>query len=298
MLEFRESRDIVSECDALSLTDSRALYGSENALPLLVVETTQFRSVIALQGAQLLSHVTAAGDCLWLSEDCRFEAGKPIRGGVPLCLPWFGPHPSGEGFPKHGLARLQEWRLEMAHSEGREIILRFCCELKQGGGVASDLVARLEMRLADSVTMVLQMVNVGRSAMPLSFAFHSYFAVDDVRRAEVDNLQSREYLDNTDGLSVKLQRGRLGFNGEVDRVFQGVVGGQRLLAGSALRVTGQACPTVIVWNPGPELGAEMDDVGDGWKKFVCVERGAAFGDALLLQPGSSYVSRMSIIRDD
>ena len=297
MVATRDIQDVIANCDTVELTDSRSLYGGSAAMPLLVVQGAVARSIIALQGAQLLSHKTKAGDCLWLSDKCLFEPGKPIRGGVPLCLPWFGPHPEGDVLPKHGLARLKEWRLDMAHSDGFETRLRFCTEFDKGPGVASELVVQCEMRLTESVTITLQIVNVGRTKVPVSFAFHSYLAVDDASQAEVDNLQSCEYLDNTDGLSVKLQMQRVSFGGEVDRVFQGVVGSQWLLSDSVIRIAGQGCPSVIVWNPGPELGLSMEDVGDGWRQFICVERGAAFKDTLSLLPGASHLSQMSIIRD-
>lgn len=297
MVGIGDIEDIVSACDAVSLSDSAAVYGSEHPMPLLVVQNRTSRSIIAVQGAQLLSHKTEGSDWLWLSKKCRFEPGQPIRGGVPICLPWFGVHPEGDAFPKHGWARSMDWRLEMADSDGFETTLRFCCELMQGPGLDSDLVARLEMRLCETVTMTLQIVNVGKLKVPVSFAFHSYLAVKDVCVAEVDNLQSCEYLDNTADLALKFQAERVRFGSEVDRVFQGITGSQWLFSDSAIRVVGRGCPTVIVWNPGPELGAKMADVDDEWRNFACVERGAAFADTLMLLPGASHLSEMAIIRD-
>lgn len=288
---------ILADCPELSLTDSQVLYGSQFQLPLLEVQGARSRSVIALQGAQLLSHQTDAGELLWLSNDCSFEPGLAIRGGIPLCLPWFGPHAEGGSYPKHGLARLQNWRLESAVCEEGVVVLRFDCLLKAGGGVVSDTTARLSMRLSDRVEMSLEVLNSGQASLPLSFAFHSYFKVSDARQAEVDGLDGHDYLDNTQQLKPQQQQSRIGFGVEVDRVYESAAGSQCLLGDTAVTVEGDHCPTVIVWNPGPELAASMADVGEGWRHFVCVERGAAFKDRVSLPPGASYMSRMTIVRE-
>lgn len=296
-LDLKPIDQILADCPQARLTDSKALYGSQHKLTLLEVRGPDSRSVIALQGAQLLSHSVGEADLFWLSKDCLFEPGRAIRGGVPICLPWFGPHPQGNAFPKHGLARLQNWQLEAAVCDGAEIVLRFVCTLRAGGGVVSDMLARLEMRLSERVVMNLEVVNSGDSAMPLSFAFHSYFQVSDAKQAQVDGLHGHDYLDNTEGLALRSQRDRIGFGQEVDRVYETVAESQLLVGDSAVRVEGGHCPTVIVWNPGPELAATMADVGEGWRHFVCVERGAAFKDRVSLPPGASYMSRMTIVRE-
>lgn len=280
------------------LSDSRAEYGSASALPLLVVENERCRAVLAFQGAQLLSFAPKDGpELLWLSPRAHFAPGQAIRGGIPLCLPWFGVNRRRPELPKHGWFRTRPWQL-------REIRVDASGAVSVVMGVASQpgdlrefpwaFEAEVEYRLASELQCTLQLRNASDTVMPLSFAMHSYF-VADVAAAKVFGLGSGRCLDNTDSLRVKQQPAPQGFEAEVDRVFEGVGGSQRLEAGEhAVQISGQACDTLVIWNPGAELAEQLADVGDGYRDYVCVERGMAFADEVALAPGDEYRASMTI----
>src|SRR5690554_6954112 len=101
--------------DSIRISDTRQCYGSDRALPCLDVQTERLRAVVAFQGAQLLSFCPAGeAEWLWLSPNARFEEGRAIRGGIPLCGPWFGSRLDNPGLPKHGFLRNRPWQLASA----------------------------------------------------------------------------------------------------------------------------------------------------------------------------------------
>lgn len=285
----------------VSLSDSRAEYGSDYALPLLRVDTPQCRALLALQGAQLLSFVPAQGrDWLWLSPAAEFAPGKAIRGGIPLCLPWFGVNRRSPSLPKHGWLRQRDWQLREAvgHENGD---VSLCLATASLPAEWRDFPWAYEVevtyRLGRQLRCELRLRNCSDTVMPLSFAMHSYFAAE-IDQAEVYGLGRGHFLDNTDGLQVKQQTEPQRFDGEVDRVFEGVGGTQRLQTGEQLlSIQGEGCDTLVIWNPGASLAAGMADVGRGYRDYVCVERGMAFADELALPPGGDYSAVMMVSAD-
>ncbi|MBR9911213.1 MAG: D-hexose-6-phosphate mutarotase [Gammaproteobacteria bacterium] len=279
-------------------------HNSVDSLPLLVVESPLCRSVIAPQGAQLLTHTsygrtTSNNDqLLWLSPTALFVRGKPLRGGVPLCLPWFGPH-NEPGKPQHGFARNEDWQLlgAQADSDGNVV-------LSWGfGQYASQphpefpwrFSARLTMTLGTRIELGLEIQNCDTSPMPLSWALHSYHPVSDLAAVRVRGLAGCDYLDNTRQLERRRQQGDVQFNGELDRIYLSVPDEQVIATEPALSIRGSNCPSAIVWNPGHAKAAALADVGaEHGREFICLERGNAGTNALSLDAGASHRASVSI----
>lgn len=272
--------------DIIRRTDSGELYGKPG-LDLLLMETPLCRAVIAEQGAQLLEFQAVDREpLLWLSPAAQFTAGKPVRGGIPLCLPWFGINRADPDKPKHGLVRNRPWTL--AGSEVQpdgELELRFA--FNHGGDALFEAGFHCEvvMRLGRTLKLDLQLQNCGPATAEYSWAWHTYFPVENVREIEVHGLEDTEYLDNTCELQRATQKGPLTFPGEVDRVFENAGTHQRILTDHPISLTSENCHSVITWNPGAELAAGMADVGDHYRGFVCVEHGNAFANSWQLDAG-------------
>ena len=281
------------------LSDSRQEYGSEYPLPLLVVETAQCRAIFALQGAQLLSFSPVGdADWLWLSPKASFTPGAAIRGGIPLCLPWFGVNRRFSGLPKHGFVRQRAWQLLEAANDGAELVLCFATEstVEERALFPWAYSVQAEYRLGHELRCGLQIRNLSEQYLPLSFALHSYFAAD-TSLASVQGLGSGAYLDNTQGLAPSQLDGKQIFDGEIDRVFEGVGGTQRLTTGGGeIEVSGRDCDTVVVWNPGVSLASTIGDIAEHYCEYICVERGMAFADEVSLAPGGSYSALMHVCR--
>ena len=286
-------------CQGVSYSNSTAEFGSADNAPVVVVDTAYCRAVVSLLGAQVLSFIPRGGrDWLWLSPRARFTEGQAIRGGIPLCLPWFGVNRHQPGLPKHGFLRSREWQLRAAECMADGAVrLRF--EISSAEGEFTQFPWRYqvvaEMVFSDTLRLQLTISNSSATTMPLSFAMHSYLAVNGLDSAVVSGLDGQHFLDNTDELRRKLLRGEQRFEGEVDRVFEGVRTDQRIETSERrLRVSGTGCDTVIVWNPGAVLARTMADVGDSYGQYVCVERGRAFADEIELDAGAEWRAEMCL----
>ncbi|QIL91667.1 D-hexose-6-phosphate mutarotase [Microbulbifer sp. SH-1] len=281
----------------LTRTDSGALYGNPG-LDLLLVETGLCRAVISLQGAQVLEFAASGrAPLLWLSPATPFAAGTAVRGGVPLCLPWFGENREDPSKPKHGLVRTQLWELadsEMLSDGAVELTLRF-----QHPGDAlfpASFTCTLKIVLGKSLIFELELTNSADSAAEYSWALHSYFAVEDVNAVEVEGLDGGEFLDKTRAFVRDRLDGMQTFAGEVDRVFERAPAHQVIHTPNPITAESENCHTVITWNPGAELAATISDIGPHYRGFVCVEHGNAFADSWRLQPGESARARLTLSR--
>ncbi len=281
----------------ISVIKSKEKYGRGD-LMLLNVSSPLCEAVISLQGAQVLSFKPKpanntkepAGDLLWLSPLATLEHGTAIRGGVPVCAPWFGVNRRDSSLPKHGFVRNKPWKLVGATEKDHgECVIEF--EYRPDANdktvFAYNFLIQLQIVVSRQLEHKIRISNTGTTPLPLSWALHSYLAVNDIDSVSVTGLEDERYLDATDHLSQQTQHGLLRFAGEVDRVYEGVRKQQQLLLDEqpALNILGSDCPTVITWNPGESLAARMADIQQGFRNFVCIERGAAFADELRLAPG-------------
>ncbi len=290
---------LLSQYRTVSLTNSQELYPESEGqgLPLIQVKSPLCQAVIALQGAQILEFKNSAGTpLLWLSPQCRFNPGSALRGGIPLCLPWFGPHPTDASKPQHGYARTRNWELtQVAENDEGRCELTF--ELVSEPGPLFDyaFTCVLRMTLSRHVDIQLSVTNRDSQAFDFSWAFHSYFPVRILEQARVKGLAGRDYRDNLEQLITKTQDQDLGFVGEVDRVFPGIEQAVEIAGEPTIRIEHDQCPSVITWNPGPDNAAAMADVGAGNEQgFICVERGAVLDEAWHLDAGETRTAWMRI----
>jgi D-hexose-6-phosphate mutarotase len=281
--------------------NSRELYPAQHSagdpgLPMLLVENTLGRSVVALQGAHVMAFQPARkNELLWVSPKTAFSKGTPIRGGIPLCLPWFGPAPDGTTL--HGFARIKEWTVTVAErldNDGTRLVLELA------GGVATSALwphafsFRLEIEVGTTLKMTLSAQNRGGDTTPLAFAFHTYFAVPKVYSAHVSGLEGVTYIDKMDKLARKQQVGEVTIDSVTDRVYLDVPQRQTITADAGRIDIESDTRCAVVWNAWnndkniPDLG-EGNHVG-----YLCVERGDVADHAVSLQPGQSYQAWMTI----
>ena len=292
----------LAQVEGVRLTDSHQHYQTPApGLPLLVIDRPECRAVIALQGAQILEFVPRHGaPLLWLSPRARFIAGEPIRGGIPVCAPWFGRHPTDSSKPSHGFARNRPWQLtDVASLDDGELILHFCLHADEQSRrlFPFDFSMQLELQLGNALNLSFTVINHSNESMPVSWALHSYFPVEELSTVRIDGLTGLASVDNARGQRLPPLAGPLAFEGEVDRFFTGAPTRQSLSGPSPLSIEGDNCPTVITWNPGRDKAAQMPDIGaEHYTGFVCVERGAAFEDAWCIAPGASRRANLRISR--
>lgn len=275
----------------------------DGGLELIEISTDKFDAVFSAQGAHLVEfNSKTQGSLLWLSPNAVFKPGKAIRGGIPVCLPWFGAHPSDATKPAHGFVRDANWQLSKltVDAQGQAcVIWRFSSSEATLALYPHEFSAELSFTLGDSIQIELNLNNHSSHTMPASWALHSYFPVDSLSDTKVTGLEgvkcSNKLLDN----SCCQLDSAIYFNDEVDQVYEQVPTEQRIAMKDLgdIVINAENSDTCIVWNPGAELAAGMADVGENnHLGFVCVERGAAFGDTWQVKPEEVRSASMSISR--
>jgi len=271
-------------------------------LPKVRIATPAASAEIYLHGAQVTSwHPVGAEEALFLSEHSYWQAGRAIRGGVPICFPWFRAKADDPKAPAHGFVRIREWQLDSVQTESDgSVVVAFSTQ-------SDDSTRRWwphEFHLAHRITigkilrMELTTANTGATPMRFEEALHSYFRVGNARTVRVRGLDRVTYLDNTDGNREKLQRGDILFAATTDNAYIDTLSAPDLIDPSlhrALRTEKENSATTIVWNPWQQGAASIADLGaDEWQQMTCVEAGNILGSAISLAPGETHTMRATL----
>lgn len=288
-----------------SLPDGIAEVEAEGGLPALSVRTQASEGLVYRHGAHVMAWTPAGAEpVLWQSGKSEYAPGKPIRGGVPVCFPWFGPGRTGAMAPPHGLARLVPWRLlaAAADHDGTALLRLELTAADVAGQPAADAfpadaVLRYDVRLGRSLELSLT-VEAGGTALDFEEALHTYLTVGDVTKVRVRGLDSARYLDKTlAGTPERIQEGDVTFDGETDRVYfsAGAVTVDDPVLDRRILVEKSGSAATVVWNPWIAKAAAMPDYGnDEWPGMVCVEAANALDAAITLEPGESHTMRQQI----
>lgn len=277
-----------------ALVDGVSLGEGPGGLPVVEVQTPAATATIHLQGAQVTSWVPAgAQEVLWLSPTAVYAHGTAIRGGIPLCAPWFGPGRKKDKPGAHGWFRTALWTLADTSRDGDDVVLRFTLDGADASvpdGQPADVTADYTVRVGAQLGLTLT-VTAGAEGLDLEEALHTYVAVSDVADITVEGLDGSRYADKTPGgRAVNAQSGDLRLMRQTDRVYahagQAVVVDEA--AGRRVVVTKDGSGSTIVWNPWEAKAAEAADIGDAWRGFVCVEAGNALNQFVKLGPGEAH----------
>lgn len=271
-----------------------------NGLDAWRISTPLASGLVFAQGAHVAEWVPAgAPPVLWLSKQSFFEPGKAIRGGVPVCFPWFGTGRSGEMTPAHGFARLSQWTLDAAEvdpsGEATLALVLTGSDVEDLGGFPEDFTARLVVSMGSALQLTLT-VTAGEQELDFEEALHSYFSVSDARRVQLDGLDQARYLDKVSG-AEEVQQGAIEFTSETDRVYFDD-GTCRILDEGAARVVtvekAQSANTVV-WNPWIDRSQRMTDFGDDeWTGMCCVETANVLDNAVHLAPGQGHSMTLAV----
>ena len=240
---------------------------------VIVVDHPRVKASVALNGAHLLSwKPEGEAEALWLSDATSFKKGDAIRGGVPICWPWFGPSVQ-PGLPSHGFARNQQWTLKAHNEDDNGAVLTF--ELQANDETRAlwphDFTLYARFKLGQSCEIELE----AHGEFETTSALHTYFNVGDINAVKVSGLGDT-FIDKVDNAKEgRLDDGVQTFPDRTDRVYLhpeacSVIHDSALNRG--IDVVHHHHSNVVGWNPGPALSVSMADIpDDGYKTFVCVE---------------------------
>jgi D-hexose-6-phosphate mutarotase len=261
------------------------------------ISNNQASAIISMQGAHLLSWIPRGEeDAIWLSEEARFAPGKSIRGGIPICWPWFGPHSSNASYPAQGFARTTNWEVisteELDDGDSSRISFSMQPQPDNEQMWPADTSVQYQLTIGAKLEMELITHNNGAEQITIGQALHTYFRVGDVSKVLVHGLENTDYLDKLEGFKCKQQVGPVTINEEVDRIYLDttndcVIEDQSLKRNIVIIKCGSN--STVVWNPWLELASKMGDLGeDGYKKMLCVESCNAATDVVTIDPGKAH----------
>ena len=264
---------------------------------MVTLRHEQASVTLFLQGAQVTSYQPSPDrELLWLSDLARYEPEVAIRGGIPICWPWFGAHSSQADWPKHGYARTSMFDVTHtdANEQGVEIILRLVSAPNLYSSQYADLVLDVSIRLGAGLEVELITRNKGDSPVVVTAALHNYFQVSNIEQVSIPALQGKDYLDKLKDYERFTQRGDLRFSSEVDRVFQAMDGSISLDIVDPGRaenthLSAWGVENAVVWNPWREGAMQIGDFDhQGYETMVCVEPANALEDAVEIPSGGSH----------
>lgn len=249
-------------------------------LPCVKLQFGQATAVIALYGAQVLSYQPRNNqEILWLSPLATWHNQTPIRGGVPICWPWFGAispilNPERLALPNHGLVRTQLWQLKAKHcsAESVSVTLEITIAYQPWFGKKTNTAAKIVLQLQLTLAKQLQINLRCNDVIVQQAALHSYFKIEDISKAQVQPLPLT-YIDTTCAQVVTSKANTATFCTEVDRIYQHS-GPMLKIQNSNLSVGIEQIghDATVIWNPWRERSAKMTDLTEqSYKEFICVE---------------------------
>lgn len=262
---------------------------TQNGIDTWSIKHPLFQAKISSHGGHVLSfEPTGHQDLLWLSDSAHLDGSKAIRGGIPICWPWFGPS-SGqyEGHPQHGYARTCNWTIVELEESNEVVKLKLIPQFSVKVQDLFPFELAMTISLSNELEITLHTKNKSDSAQPLSQAIHTYFAVSNINNSKLKGMENSQYEDKLTG-KTETQNGAIELSEAADRVYL-TDACELVLADSVreIRIGGVNHDSVVVWNPWLEGAKGMSDFDDeGYKTMICVEMANTQG--LELAPGENF----------
>lgn len=253
---------------------------------------------IALHGAHVIRfQPRGSAPILWVSQKSKYQAGTAIRGGIPICWPWFGKDPENPRKPSHGFARILFWRLQEIRTPGdgsTEAILVLDDRGYPPEFWPHQFRLTFSVVVAASLSLRLTMTNTGDTPFHCTSALHSYFHISDVGNVTIHGLDGCRYIDTVNNaMAEKTQEGPVVIDAEVDRIYMNTQSPCTIRDSGlhrTIRVVPEGSRSTVVWNPWSDKARSMADFGDDeYRQMVCVETANAGPDMIILPPGAQHI---------
>lgn len=297
----------------MAITSANVRMSVRGELQCLEVSHPLGQAVIALQGAQVLSYSPAgAQPVIWLSEKAGYQVSQPVRGGIPLCWPWFADlarnpeairqqHAQQNAIaPAHGWARTVPWQVDAIEEGADRITISLSVDeaTRRAAIFPVEVIPSVKISVGASLQVQLVNISVSRDPVMISQALHTYLAVSDIDNVVVEGLQAVPYVDTLHDWQVLSEASPVRIEGEVDRIYQGEVnqvsvydcGWQRRVV-----VRSMNSRSLVLWNPHVEKSLRLSQfAADAWRHMLCIETANVLADVITLMPGQCHVLQLDL----
>jgi glucose-6-phosphate 1-epimerase len=270
-------------------------------LPRISITTPAATAEIYLHGAQVTSwRPVGHEDVIFLSEHSQFETGKAIRGGIPVCFPWFRNKVDDPKAPSHGVVRTKAWELDSVETHGDTVVVSLSTISDAGTRAWWPYDFHLVHRATIGAELIQELVATNTGAAPARFeeALHTYYRVGAAAQVRISGLDGVAYLDNTDGNREKRQAGDIVFTAQTDRAYLDTTHAVEIadpVLRRRIRLEKQNSRTTVVWNPWSTGAQTLSDLGDEeWRTMACVEASNMRVYPVDLAPGQQHTMKTVI----
>jgi len=270
-------------------------------LPKVVTQISACSGEIYLHGAHVTSWEPAdSEETIFVSKESHWEDGRAIRGGIPICFPWFRNKADNPKAPQHGFARITSWTLNSITAGSDEVKVELSTASNADSRVwwPEDFKLTYRATFGKTLGLELEMHNTGSSSLRFEEALHTYHRIGNIGNIRIGGLDGATYLDNTDSNKSCYQQGEIEFTSQVDRAYLGTDHSIQLLdppMGRRVTVVKTNSLTTVVWNPWKEGAHSMSDMADDeWIQMACIEASNIRDFAIELQPGQQHTMRATI----
>jgi glucose-6-phosphate 1-epimerase len=297
-----QTNDLMALNDSFAIKDHITFAQGSVGETVAHINNSFGKATISTYGAQVLSYQPHGQQpVLWCSPESTHSQGKAIRGGIPICWPWFGPHPSDPSLPAHGLVRTAQWQILSAaalNDRSTQIRLRLDNSRLYNINWHAQFDIRCVVTLGTELSVDLILRNPGTTAYTYTGALHSYFAVSDINNISIEGLENTQYIDKVDSNIVKSHPDPIRIINETDRVYFNtsatcIINDPGLQRRIVIEKSGSN--STVVWNPWIAKSQTMADLSpNDYQHFVCVETANAEPDSVTVQPGGEHILKVRI----
>lgn len=286
----------------LSLTPTKSLSKSinlavdENGFEFLMVNHPKLTAAFSLHGGHLLHfQVTGQAPIIWLSKTAIFNESKAIRGGVPVCWPWFGAAPQtlGENLPAHGFARTSKWTIGNIDesNDGVELELQLTSNSQTLLIWPYEFELTLKATLTDQLKLTLETKNKSDKPLVYRGALHTYLNISTPEAINISGLNTELTNSLKDG-SIENGDTTLVIDKAIDAIYKKSPGNIELAdkqLDRSITINNEGNDSEVLWSPwikGAEAFADMPD--DGYQTMFCIESAITAKHGQQIEAGQTH----------
>lgn len=284
-------------------------------LDAIKIEHPLFNATLLLQGAQLIEFSPKSNrDCntLWLSPSAQYKKGQPVRGGIPICWPWFGnvdknPNAiqdqlkSTTANSAHGFARSLPWEVKRINEDCHyiEVTLFLSSNSETKAIWPFDFVLEAKFTFSEKMELLLTTSNTGSDSFNISQALHSYFPTKDITHSYIHDTHNLKYIDALDHWKQKQQMGKVHFNTETDRLYLFDKENHSLrleTPDQSLLINSKNSQSAVIWNPWIEKSKRLSQFSPlDFQSMLCIETANVLSDSRKIMAGGQSTISVELI---